>query len=51
MKEKWHAIPVIPKESWSVYINVKVDLSPQNIISGEEGTGLQKSMNQKLTEL
>lgn len=38
MKEKWRAILIpIPKETWNAYSKVKVDLSPENIVSGEEG--------------
>lgn len=36
MKKKWHAILIILKESQSAYTNVKVDLSPKNIVSGKE---------------
>lgn len=40
MEGKWHAILIIPKESWTGYINVQVDLSLKNIMSNKEGNSI-----------
>lgn len=36
MEEKWYARKIIPKESWSAYITIKVHLSAKNIISDKK---------------